>query len=175
MPVEVTTYYLEMTNPQQLRPKPNDNPNFEIKPVGIPLPELNQFLYTIVGKAWFWTNRLNWTRQQWAEWVDRPELKTWVGYLSGTPAGYFELEVQPADSVEVAYFGLLPPFIGLGLGGPLLTAAVEQAWALGAARVWVHTCTLDHPRALANYQARGFRIFAHNNHSEDLAGPFSVD
>lgn len=173
MHVDVTTYYLEMTNPRQLRPKPSSNPNFEIKQVEIPLPELNQFLYTTVGKTWFWTNRLNWTLQQWTAWADRPELKTWIGYLSGTPAGYFELEIQPANTIEVAYFGLLPRFIGQGLGGALLSAAVERAWALNAVRVWVHTCTLDHPRALANYQARGFRIFAQNNHSQELAEPIS--
>lgn len=63
------------------------------------------------------------------------------------------------ENVEIAYFGLLPQFIGKGFGGHLLTRAVEQAWAMGARRVWVHTCTLDGPAALANYQARGFRIY----------------
>ena len=79
-------------------------------------------------------------------------------YLRGTPAGYFELDDQDGD-VEIAYFGLLPQFLGKGLGGGFLTAAVEKAWEMGAARVWVHTCSLDHPNALKNYQARGFQIY----------------
>ena len=54
---------------------------------------------------------------------------------------------------------LLPQFIGTGRGGQFLTAAIARAWQMGANRVWLHTSTLDHPRALANYQARGFRIF----------------
>ncbi len=58
------------------------------------------------------------------------------------------------------YFGLLPEFIGRGLGGPLLTAAVRRAWEIpGARRVWLHTCTEDHPQALANYLSRGFSVF----------------
>jgi GNAT superfamily N-acetyltransferase len=82
--------------------------------------------------------------------------------------GYFELEQQTQGNVEVAYFGLLPQFVGKGLGGQLLTAAVSRAWELGARRVWVHTCDLDHPRALENYQARGFRVFKVEARLEEL-------
>lgn len=168
MNVTVTTYYLEMTDPQELRPKRVDNPNLEIKQVEIPLPELNRFFYAAVGGQWYWLDRLAWSYQQWAAWVDRPELQTWVAYLSGTPVGYFELEMQAEGSVELAYFGLLPQFVGQGLGGHLLTAAIERAWAMGARRVWVHTCTLDHPSALDNYQARGFRLYDEKQHLEVL-------
>jgi GNAT superfamily N-acetyltransferase len=90
------------------------------------------------------------------------------GYGSGTPAGYFELERQAKGNVEIAYFGLLPGFIGKGLGAYLLTFATRRAWDMGAARVWVHTCDLDHPRTLANYQARGFRIFHVESKVEQL-------
>jgi hypothetical protein len=54
------------------------------------------------------------------------------------------------------------------LGGALLTATVERAWALGARRVWVHTCSLDHPNALPGYQARGFRVFKIVHTEEEL-------
>jgi GNAT superfamily N-acetyltransferase len=60
-------------------------------------------------------------------------------------------------AVEIAYFGLLPEYFGRGWDGHLLTRAVETAWGLGASRVWLHTCTLDHPAALPNYLRRGFR------------------
>jgi GNAT superfamily N-acetyltransferase len=74
--------------------------------------------------------------------------------------GYFELESQAGGNVEISYFGLLPESIGKGLGGALLSAAVEGAWKLpDTRRVWVHTCTHDHEHALANYLKRGFRIF----------------
>jgi GNAT superfamily N-acetyltransferase len=49
--------------------------------------------------------------------------------------------------------------VGKGLGGGLLSAAIENAWGAETNRVWVHTCSLDHPNALKNYQARGFQIY----------------
>jgi GNAT superfamily N-acetyltransferase len=91
--------------------------------------------------------------------VNRPELTTYVGYVDDEPVGYFELHHRVDDGVEIAYFGLLPKFIGQGFGGALLTEAVRRAWQLTPPRVWLHTCTLDHPQALANYQARGFEIY----------------
>jgi len=88
--------------------------------------------------------------------------------VKGSPAGYFELERHSDGSVEVAYFGLLPEFIGRGLGKHLLTVAVETAWSLDARRVWLHTCTLDDPAALPNYQARGFRPFKEEVYETDV-------
>jgi GNAT superfamily N-acetyltransferase len=70
--------------------------------------------------------------------------------------------------VEIVYFGLLPRFVGRGLGGQLLTAAVQRAWQRTTVRVWLHTCTLDHPRAVANYLARGFRLYMEKTHVEEL-------
>jgi GNAT superfamily N-acetyltransferase len=82
-------------------------------------------------------------------------------------AGYFELKKEPDGSTEVAYFGLMPKFIGRGLGKHLLTCAVEQAWADGAQRVWLHTCTDDDPAALPNYLKRGFKPFKTEKYSVD--------
>jgi GNAT superfamily N-acetyltransferase len=82
-----------------------------------------------------------------------------VAYLSGTPVGYFELETQAGNEVELAYFGLLPTFIGRGLGSELLATAIERAWQREPNRVWLHTCSLDHPRALQNYQSQGFKPY----------------
>jgi ribosomal protein S18 acetylase RimI-like enzyme len=155
----VTTYYLEMTDAAALRPCTRSHPELIVTRSAIPCPEFNRFLYTTVGGPWQWVDRLSWPMEQWQAYVDRPELATWVGYVEGTPAGYFELERQPGDQVEIAYFGLLPQFMGQGLGGALLTSAIEHAWDMGAERVWVHTCTLDAPTALANYRARGMRVY----------------
>jgi GNAT superfamily N-acetyltransferase len=85
-------------------------------------------------------------------------------------AGYFELRQHQDRSVEIAYFGLLPAFIGRGWGKYLLTRAVESAWQLGTDRVWLHTCTLDHPAALSNYLKRGFRPFREEVYRVELVG-----
>jgi GNAT superfamily N-acetyltransferase len=160
MTVEVTTWYLEMLHASELRAAPRPSPEARVERAEIPSPELSRFLYTAVGGPWYWTDRLHWDYATWLAYLDRPAVETLVLYLQGTPAGYIELELQPDDNVEVAYFGLLPRFIGNGFGGYLLSVGVEHAWRqAGARRVWVHTHTLDGPHALANYQARGFRVY----------------
>lgn len=157
MPTQITTWHLEMT-PADFRPA-RPCAEARIEQAEIPSPELNRFFYTAVGGDLFWVDRLSWTYGQWMAWLDRPEVETWIASIRGTPAGYVEIERQAEGSTEICYFGLLPQFIGRGLGGALLSRAIERAWETGASRVWVHTCSLDGPAALPAYQARGFRIF----------------
>ena len=170
MLTEVTTHHLELTDPDQFKPAAT-GPAYALKQVQRPTAELNRFLYSTVGAAWFWYERLSWSRARWLEFLDRPEVVTWVAYVDGSPAGYFELEDQPGGSVEICYFGLLPAYIGQGMGGALLTDAIRAAWARGASRVWLHTCSLDHPFALANYLARGFSLFDIVTTTKNLPDP----
>src|SRR5437870_5620297 len=142
-----------MLSRAERRPARHGATPFRLVRVEIPCPELNRFLYAAVGAGWSWYSRLPGDYGRWLAYLDRPEFETWVAYVSGTPAGYFKLERQPDDNVELAYFGVMPNFIGKGFGGELLAAAIARGWDMGARRVWVHTCTLDHPRALPNYQA----------------------
>ena len=171
MRVGVTTWSLELSSPDQVVPAPRPELYLRLMQARVPSPELSRFLYTAVGGNWYWIDRLVWTYQQWLDWQSRPGVETWVVYLEGTPAGYFELDATVAGEVELAYFGLLPGFIGRGLGGWLLTEALERAWVLGPDRVWVHTCSLDGPHALANYQARGFVPYRTESHEQSLTRP----
>lgn len=164
----VTIHHLELTSPDQLKPAAVPADAYDLVGVKIPSPDLNRFLYATVGADWRWYERLSWSRARWRQWLDRDEVGTWVAYVQGAPAGYFELESQRGRSVEICYFGLLPDFIGRGLGGALLTDAANRAWERGARRVWLHTCTLDHPGALANYRARGFSLFRTVESWEDV-------
>jgi len=168
MPTSVTITHLEMCSPGALRPKPAPRPDVAVARVPVPAPELNRFFYTAVGGRWYWLERLPWTYADWLRYLDRPEQETWVVNVAGTPAGYFELERQPGGSVEIVYFGLLPAHTGRGLGGWALSEAARRGWEMGARRVWVHTCDLDHPGALANYLARGFRPFKVEIKHEEL-------
>jgi enamine deaminase RidA (YjgF/YER057c/UK114 family)/GNAT superfamily N-acetyltransferase len=157
--VNVTTWSLEITSGSDLRPASPLPESAEIRRALHPSPELGRFLYTATGGNWYWIMRLGWSYEQWAARMGDPQVETWVLYQDGTPAAYFELDGRVPGEVEIAYLGVMPSFLGLRLGGPLLTAAIRRGWAMGVPRVWVHTCTLDSPHALAHYQARGMRVF----------------
>jgi len=118
-------------------------------------PAVNERLYTTIGRPLRWTDRLPWTADRWAAHAD--SVQTHVAGFGGQTAGYYELHEQDG-AVQIAIFGLLEHARGLGLGGHLLVHALRQGFLL-APRVWVHTCTDDGPHALANYQARGLRVF----------------
>ena len=143
-------------------------PGLEIREAGIACPELGRFLYTAVGGTWHWTDRLSWTYAKWLAHLARPEVEVWIAYLRGVIAGYVELEHQPERSVEIAYFGLLRQFMGMGIGGLLLSDTVERAFGSGAKRVWLHTCSLDSPGAMENYRARGFKLFDEETTVKDV-------
>ena len=113
---------------------------------------LNRVLYEAVGAAYEWTDRSGESAAYWDRWA--ASVETWVATVRGERAGYFELRIEEGGGVEVAHFGLLAAFHGVGLGGWLLTVALRRAQELGAP-VWLHTCTLDGPAALPNYTARG--------------------
>lgn len=156
---DISIFNLEMTNPNQLQAKQQAN-GLSLVKVNIKQYQFNRFLYQFVGAAWEWTDKLTWTDSQWQAYSEADNLHLYVAYVDGSPAGYFELQQQENGNVEIMYFGLAERFIGQGFGGYLLTKAIEHAWALpDTHRVWVHTCSLDHPSALQNYQARGFTLF----------------
>jgi GNAT superfamily N-acetyltransferase len=154
------TQYLEMRSPEQLRPKRADS-RFQVREKTERDWRFNRDLYLRVGEQWDWIDKRSWTDDQWKEYATAVELRTFAGYHDDMLAGYYELRRDKEGGVEIAYFGLLPEFIGRGLGGALLTSAIEGAWRMepNPCRVWVHTCNRDHPQALANYQARGMIIY----------------
>jgi GNAT superfamily N-acetyltransferase len=121
-------------------------------------PELYRQLYAEVGRQWSWFDRLWWTDAELEEHLGRAEVSIRVLHLNGAPGGYYELVAHPDRSVEIGYFGLMPHAIGRGLGRWLLGEAVREAWSTTPVRIWLHTCTLDHPAALPNYLKAGFTV-----------------
>jgi GNAT superfamily N-acetyltransferase len=172
--VQVTTWSLEMREAAALRPAPPPRRPVELRQAVVPSPEFSRFLYTAVGGDWYWTDRLQWTYADWERWLGRAELSTWVAAQEGSPAGYAELEVQPEAGgrgevdVQISAFGLLPQFRGAGVGGWLLTEVLRRAWSLNPRRVWVHTCSLDGPAALPNYQSRGLAVYDQRTEEKSL-------
>lgn len=167
--------YLQMLSHLELRNADCGlrNKHLEVRELKKPNWVFNRDMYFRVGEKWKWIDKRPWTDEQWKEYANNPNVRTFAGHYDDEVAGYFELRRyaardqrsavtgQSEDSVEIAYFGLLPEFIGRGLGGALLTSAIENAWEWSPTptRVWVHTCNRDHPSAMNNYKERGFRVY----------------
>ena len=165
--VQVTRTYLEMSSPADLRDGGEAPRGFVVHRVDPCPPSFFRYLYGEVGRVHHWTDRLGWDDQRIRDYLTGP-VTLWVAYVGGAPAGYFELKRWEDGSVEVAYFGLLPEYVGQGWGKALLARAVREAWELEPARVWLHTCTLDHPSAMPNYLKRGFRAFRQETYEAEL-------
>jgi len=159
--VAVTVTSLEMTYADQLIPVDAAPPGASWSLVDAEKSGPSRDFYLRVGAPWHWFDRRDWRDDQWRAWTDRPEHHLLVCRMDGAEAGYAELEQQAEGDVEIAYFGLLPETMGRGLGRWWLAQVLAEAWRLpGTRRVWVHTCTLDGPAALATYEGRGLRPFA---------------
>ncbi len=117
-----------------------------------------RFLSNTVGADYVWWLRRTMPDAELAALLRHPGISIHVLYAGGEPAGFFELDARPAPNVNLSYFGLMPHAIGAGIGMTFLRHAVATAWAMRPRGLTVNTCTADHPRALPNYQAAGFRI-----------------
>jgi len=168
--VDVVRTYLELSDPGSLRGAACPDPRARIEAVQKCPPSFFRYLYAEVGRLYQWTDRLAWEDSQLAARLADPDVSLHLLSVAGAPAGYFELEKEDDGSVQIAFFGLLPEFHGRGLGKYLLTEAARAAFALGASRVWLHTCTLDDPAALPNYEARGFRKTRQETYQADVPG-----
>ncbi|MEV4252071.1 GNAT family N-acetyltransferase [Spirillospora sp. NPDC049652] len=152
---EIVTYVVMTSRDQLVLATPV--PGLVLEPLDLESPLLAD-VHTRVGAPYGWRSATR-TRQEWA-----------TGYQDRTfcllsfehdPAGVVSYDLHPGEDVEIAAFGLLPEFVGKGIGGYALTLGIQRAWELvpEVSRVWLHTSTLDHPRALPNYHRRGFRTF----------------
>jgi GNAT superfamily N-acetyltransferase len=118
-------------------------------------------------------DRWDWSDEQINKHLADPTIQLFVatrvtGNKHATLAGWYELRrVSDEDSVEIAYFGIVPEEFGRGLGKHMLSSAVRDAWSLAPKRVWLHTCTLDHPNALPNYLKRGFTPYRKETYEVD--------
>ena len=151
------SYWLELCSPGDFRPAAFATDGVSLTRVRGADVERGRALWTEVGHG-FWSERKDWSPARWQRHLD--DANTWFGaaVLNSVDIGFFEL-TRAGDEVKLEGFGLLAPWRARGLGADLLSLATQQAFAFGARRIWLHTATDDHPHALPNYRARGYRVY----------------
>lgn len=124
-------------------------------------PDLDWFraLFRRTGEDWLWFSRLAMADDALRAIIHDPKVEVYPLMASEQEAGLLELDFRVAGECELSFFGLLPEFIGSGAGRWLMNRAIALAWSRPVRRLWVHTCTFDHPDALAFYLRSGFRAF----------------
>ena len=163
---EIVTY-VEMTGRDQLTPA-DPVPGLTLEPLDRDSPLVVE-LQVRIGAPYGWKCASR-TEEEWTAWYARyPDRIFWLLSFDGEPAGLAAYDVHPGNEVEIETFGLVPEFTGKRLGGYALTLAVQRAWDLTPTveRIWLHTSSVDHPSALANYHRRGFRTFKTEERERD--------
>lgn len=170
-PITVVRTYLELNSRAGFRPSRLTDPKASLERVARCSVELSRTLYHDVGATYHWHDRRAWSDAELDAYLTQPGFSVWLMRYDGKLAGFFELRTDDDGSIEIALFGLLKEFFGRGLGKHMLHGAVEAAWGQGAPRVWLHTCTLDSPVALANYLGRGFTPFKKETYEIEAEDP----
>ena len=154
--VDVT--YLEQLAPPPLANHP-DNATRSLVCIDRPSVSFFRRLYNAVGERWLWWERRALSDAQLAALIAEPRRLIYVGYSGEQEVGFAETLYSGANELSVAYFGLLPKWIGRGFGKWMLNSVLREAWQQNPLRVTLNTCSLDHPNAMRLYCACGFRPY----------------
>ena len=157
--LEVTITYLEMHRRPSSSLRLSTPKRAAIFQAHQPTLSFYRYLYVQTGGPWLWYERRAMDNETLRAIIHNPAISIHVLYFDGVPAGYVELDSRVDHEIELAYFGLLPEFLGRGLGSWLLNWALDTAWNREPSRIWVNTCNLDHPKALLCYQRAGFEPY----------------
>ena len=166
LPMTVT--FLEMKAKPAAIPPPHPSKKVAILRAEHPPVHYYRYLYNTVGEPYYWVDRRRMDDDTLANLIQNPQLELYVLYVDGCPAGMAELDFREAHTGLLAYFGLMPEFIGKRLGYYFLYNAVQNAWMRAISTLLVNTCTLDHPRALPLYQRMGFVPYSREERSVEL-------
>ncbi|MEQ8817143.1 MAG: GNAT family N-acetyltransferase [Thalassobaculum sp.] len=149
---------LQMTARPEARPeRPADG--WTLRRVERPDLDWYRDLYRRVGQDWLWFSRMSMPDDALAAILHAPAVEVYALEVDGMPEGLLELDFREPGECELAFFGLTAAAQGTGAGRWLMNRALERAWAHPITRLWVHTCTFDHPAALSFYRRSGFVPF----------------
>lgn len=153
--IDVTVYYLEMREKSQ-RTIPAPRGGLTVRHDVRPTIPAYRSLYNAVGQPVNWMSRRRMSDDELSAIIHDTREEVHVLQVDGQAAGFAELDRRSMPDIELVQFGLMPEFIGQGLGKWFLQWTIDKAWSYRPERFWLHTCTLDHPIALPNYLKAGF-------------------
>jgi len=88
--IKVKRNYLEINSIENLAEVTKPSNNISIHLMKKPDFQLNKFFYKEIGKKHSWVDRLSWNEKNWIEYLNNPDVKTYVLKEKNNFAGYFE-------------------------------------------------------------------------------------
>ena len=134
-------------------------PGFAIRHVERPEVAWYRDLYRRIGEDWLWFSKAVMPDERLAAILRNPTTMILVLEQDGLATGLAELGLAKPGEIEIVMFGVVPRATGTGAARALMDAALTQTMRTGVERVWLHTCTFDHPAAVRFYLDRGFRAY----------------
>jgi GNAT superfamily N-acetyltransferase len=157
--------HLEMTERSALSPLPPGP--WTLRKVDHPDLAWYRDLYSRVGEEWLWFSRIRATDENLAARLHHPLVETHALVADGGDEGLLELDFRVPETCEIGMFGVTAKLVGTGAAHWLMSHALQLAWSRPIKRLWLHTCTYDHPAAVPFYQRAGFRAFRRQVEVED--------
>ena len=156
--VSAIVTYLQMFNRPPLRPGPHEE-WWTLKKAEFPRLDDYRLYFRKIGQDWLWFSRLKMGDDELTAILDHPRYETYALSVDGENRGLLELDFRFKGESEISFFGLTPDMLGRGAGRWLMNRAMEIAWSRPIERLWLHTCTFDHPAAVEFYVRSGFEPY----------------
>lgn len=155
---KVRFFYLEMFADPKIEVAP-PRPGLSITHVPKPPVHFYRYLYNTIEEGYNWHERKSLTDADLAAVIHDPLVEVYILHADGLPAGFVELDRRNKDEIEVAWVGIMPNFLGQGLGKYMVNWGIRRAWSYKPRRLWISTCEDDHPAALHLYKKLGFNVY----------------
>ena len=155
--------HLEMLPPYRLSPSFDMEPGYSFSHIeNVAIADYRQ-IYNEIGMDWHWVNRRHMSDGDLSAIIHKPTTEVFFLKQNNRIIGFTEFNLAPFPDVEIVFVGLVSEFIGHGLGKAILSAGLDYLYSKNPQRIYIQTCSLDHPNAISMYQRFGFKAFSRQN------------
>ncbi len=150
---------LQIFEPPQ-RPLVALHPDLHLEPAAKADPDAYRNLFRAIGQDFLWFSRLLMSDEKLLDTLSNAGTESFALKRGQNIIGILELSFRDMPDCELSFFGLVPSEVGQGTGRILMDEAIRRAFEKPIKRLWLSTCSLDHPKALGFYRKAGFIPYA---------------
>ncbi|WAP67990.1 GNAT family N-acetyltransferase [Jiella pelagia] len=142
--------------PREVEIAVEERPGWSFVRIERPEPGWYVDLLRRVGANHLWYQRLIQSPEEIAGKIADPATVIHALLVDGRAEAIAEIDLSEERSAELIYFGVTPGLVGTGAARFMMARLLAFAFSLPIERLWLHTNTIDHPKAMAFYRRFGF-------------------